>query len=347
MSDKNIFLPGKIKYDILKKMFENYVWDLNFQDNRLIVGPKIGEDAAVIRMNNSKDLVIKTDPITFISKLIGYYAVNINVNDVVSMGAEPKWFLSTILLPEKNTSSNLIESIFKEIHDTCKSMKINIVGGHTEITEKLNRPIIIGTLIGEVDHNKLVKTSGAEYGNLLILTKGIFIEGTSIIATEKQKYLKMKGFDEQFIERCKNYLYNPGISVFKEALLANKHYKIKAMHDPTEGGLFMGIAEIALASNLGVIVHEKAIQIHPESKKLSEVFNLNPYGTITSGSLLIVIEEKDGEDLINLLSKNNIHSAIIGKFVERERGLLLKDFNGRLTQLKYSEKDEIINVFNE
>ncbi|MBN1214995.1 MAG: AIR synthase family protein [Candidatus Lokiarchaeota archaeon] len=347
MSDKIIFLPGKVKYDILKKMFEKYIWDLNSQDNRLIVGPKIGEDAAVIRMNNNKDLVIKTDPITFTSNLIGYYAVNINVNDVVSMGAEPKWFLSTILLPEKNTNCNLIESIFKEIHDTCKSMKINIVGGHTEITEKLNRPIVIGTLIGEVDHNKLVKTSGAEEGNLLILTKGIFIEGTSIIATEKQRYLEMKGFDEQFIERCKNYLYNPGISVIKEALLANKHYKIKAMHDPTEGGLFIGIAEIALASNLGIIVDVKAIRIHSESKKLSEVFNLNPYGTITSGSLLIVIEEKDGEDLINLLSKHNIYSAIIGKFVEKERGLLLKDFNGRLTPLKYSEKDEIIKVFNE
>ncbi|MBY9006543.1 MAG: hydrogenase expression/formation protein [Candidatus Lokiarchaeota archaeon] len=346
MSDNNIFFPGKIKHDILRKMFKNYVSDLRIHDKRIIIGSEIGEDAAVISTNEDQLLVVKTDPITFTSDLIGYYAVNVNVNDVVCTGAKPKWFLSTILLPEIKTTYELIESIFKEIHDTCQSMNITVIGGHTEITEGLNRPIVVGTLIGEVDHDKLVKTSGAEKGDLLVLTKGIFIEGTSIIAREKENILEKEGFDKKFIEKCKNYIFNPGISVYKEAFLVNQHFKIKAMHDPTEGGLFMGIAEIAIASNLGVIVDKREIPIYSEAKELSERFNLNPYGTITSGSLLIVIEEKDAEILIDFLIKNNIFAAKIGKFIEKEKGFFLNEGGGKITPLNYSERDEITKIFN-
>ncbi|MFX0056908.1 MAG: AIR synthase related protein [Candidatus Heimdallarchaeota archaeon] len=151
-------------------MLKEYVSNLEKEDKRIILGSKIGEDAAVIDMGD-KYLVAKTDPITFATDEIGYYAVNVNVNDVVCTGATPKWFQSTILLPERKTDEELIEGIYKGIHDTCKSMNISVVGGHTEITTKLNRPIVIGSLLGEVEKDKLVKTSGAKSGDALILTK--------------------------------------------------------------------------------------------------------------------------------------------------------------------------------
>ncbi len=340
---KKIFNLGKLKHDYLNKMLHDFVSDLDIQDKRVILGSKIGEDAAVIDMGDNY-LVAKTDPITFATDEIGYYAVNANINDVVCTGAKPKWFQSTILLPEKNTTEYLIENIFQNIHDTCKSMGVTVIGGHTEITLGLDRPIVIGSLLGEVEKDKLVLTSGAESGDALILTKGIFIEGTSIIGREKEGELRESGYEEKFIEKCKNYLYDPGMSVYKEALLANKYFKIKAMHDPTEGGLATGIAEMAIASNTGVLIEKEKINVLPEPLELSKFYNLNPMGTIASGSLLIAVENKLSHELINMLKENNIVAEKIGIFISKEKKLKIKEENGRIKPLIYSEIDEITKI---
>ncbi len=335
------FALGKLKHDYLAQLLS----EIEIQDSRVISGSKIGEDAAVIDIPGKNYLVAKTDPITFATDEIGYYAVIVNVNDLVCTGAKPKWFQSTILLPPNFTTSNMIEKIFNDIHNTCKSMEITVIGGHTEVTPGLTRPIVIGSLIGEVDKNKLVLTSGAESGDALILTKGIFIEGTSIIGREKEKDLIEKGFNHNFIEKCKDYLYNPGISVLNEALLANNHFQIKAMHDPTEGGLATGIAEMTIASNTGVLIDETKIKILPEPLELSKMFNLNPLNTISSGSLLIAIEEDYSIELIELMKNNNIYAEKIGKFLSKESGLKIKEKEGKKIPLEYSETDEITKIF--
>jgi hydrogenase maturation factor len=335
------FALGKLKHDYLAQLLS----EIEIQDNRVIMGSKIGEDAAVIDIPGENYLVAKTDPITFATDEIGYYAVIVNVNDLVCTGAKPKWFQSTILLPSNLTTTQMIRKIFNEVHNTCKSMEITVIGGHTEVTPELSRPIVIGSLIGEVNKNKLVLTSGAESGDALILTKGIFIEGTSIIGREKKEELLNLGFNDKFIEKCRKYLYNPGISVLDEALLANDNFKIKSMHDPTEGGLYTGIAEMTIASNTGALINEKKIKILQESKTLCEIFNLNPYNCIASGSLLIAIDQKDASDLISLLIKNKISAEQIGIFTKRERGLLVEMEDGHLEPLKYSETDEITKLF--
>ncbi|MFX1417836.1 MAG: AIR synthase family protein [Promethearchaeota archaeon] len=334
------FTLGKLKHAYLAQLLS----EIEIQDKRVVMGSKIGEDAAVIDMPGMNYLVAKTDPITFTTDEIGYYAVIVNVNDIACTGAKPKWFQSTILLPDKLTTSIMIEKIFTSIHNTCKSLGITVVGGHTEITPGLNRPIVIGSLIGEVQKDKLILTSGAEPGDALILTKGVFIEGTSIIGREKENELRIKGFDTDFIEKCKNYLYNPGISVLNEALLVNKHFQIKSCHDPTEGGIYTGIAEMAIASNTGVLIEEEKIIILPEPQILSKIFNLNPMNTISSGSLLIAIEDDISHKLIELLKRNNISAEIIGKFVSREKGLKIKLKDGTVKPLLYSETDEITKI---
>lgn len=348
MSNPSEFFPtGKIKSKILSQLLNKYC--SSKIDDRVILGSEIGEDAAVIDMGD-KYLVAKTDPITFLDyKLgiynnIGFWVVNVNVNDIASCGAIPKWFQTTILLPEKGTTEELIEKIFKEIHETCKNLGISVVGGHTEITVGLDKPMAIGCLMGEVEKDKLVKTSGAKVGDDIILTKGIVIEGTSIIATEKERELLERGLDKQFIERCKQFIYDPGISVLKEAILANQNFKIHAMHDPTEGGLACGLFELAYSSSTGVLIDYNSIKILPESEKLCKIYNLNPLGTISSGSLLITLDEKDSIDLIDLLIKNEIYAVKIGKIVEKKEGLkIVKD--GIKNKLVYSDKDEITKIF--
>jgi hydrogenase maturation factor len=324
-------------------MLENFVSSTHLQDGRVVVGSQIGEDAAVIDIGD-KYLIAKTDPITFVTDEIGYYAVHINVNDVVCTGATPKWFQSTILLPDGLTNEDLIEYIFKNIHDTCKSLGITVVGGHTEITAGLDRPIVIGSLLGEVEKEKLVLSSGAHADDSIILTKGIFIEGTSIIAREKEDVLKQKGYNDEFIEKCRNYLYNPGISVYNDALISNANFLLSSMHDLTEGGLFNGLAEIAIASDLGLSIKKEQINILPEPLKLSKIFNLNPYSTISSGSLLISISNEFANDLINLLRRKGIDSVVIGNFTTDKGKYLILDENHKKSKMDYTEIDEITKI---
>ncbi|GAH33240.1 unnamed protein product, partial [marine sediment metagenome] len=229
--------------------------------------------------------------------------------------------------------------------ETCKNLGISVVGGHTEITVGLDKPIAIGCLLGEVEKDKLVKTSGAKVGDDIILTKGIVIEGTSIIATEKERELLERGLDKQFIERCKQYIYDPGISVLKEAILANQNFKIHAMHDPTEGGIATALAEISIAADIGVLIEREKINIFPESEEIFKLYNLNILNTITSGSLLICLDEKDSEDLVNLLQENNINANVIGTIVPKDKGLKIKEKNNEILPLEYVEIDEITKIF--
>ena len=338
------FKTGKLNHEFLESMLHRFVNDISINDERIIAGSMIGEDAAVID-NGDNYLVAKTDPISFATDEIGYYVVNVNVNDVVCTGATPKWFQSTVLLPEKKTDENLVEKIFRSIYNACKDFNITIIGGHTEVSGGLPRPIVVGHLLGEVEKDDLVLTSGAEPGDSIILTKGIFIEGTSIIARERADALAAHNFSDDYIKKCKQFLYDPGISVYKEAMLANKQFKIKSMHDPTEGGLYCGIAEMAMASHCGVLIDESKIKIFEESQAVSEIFKLNPLNTIASGSLLIAIDKCNASALISLLQNNDIEAFEIGEFTPKKNGLKVKTNKNRIKALKYSEIDEITKIF--
>lgn len=357
LENQKIMLPlGKLKTEILKQIFNSYnkreilevleqspIIKKQYEDNkkRVVLGFGIGEDAAIIDIGD-KYLAYKTDPITFTTDAIGHYVVNINANDIAAMGGIPKWFLVTILLPAEKTTLEMAENICLDIQHACLNMGIILIGGHTEVTYGLERPIVIGSILGEVEKDKMVLTSGGKPGDAIILTKGIPLEGTSIIAREKENYLRSMGVSEEFIQNAKQMLFTPGISVFKEARLAVENFKIHAMHDPTEGGLAMGLVEMAIASKCGFIIKRDSIPIIPEGEKLCKIFNLDPLRVIASGSLLICVDERDCEPLIKLLRSNNINAEKIGTLTQEKDYKILID--GTLKDLEYSEKDQITKI---
>jgi len=313
-------------------------------DERVVVGPKVGEDALVLDFGD-RLLVAKTDPITFATEKIGWYAVNVNANDIATTGATCRWFLATLLLPEGQTTKQLVETIFAQMSQACRSLDIALCGGHTEITYGLDRPIVVGQLLGEVEREALITTDGMRVGDDLILTKGIAIEGTAIIAREKAVALERK-FPTEFIARCQGFLHDPGISVVADARLATAQARIHAMHDPTEGGVATGLRELALASNLGLIVDEARLDILPETALLCTEFGLDPLGLIASGSLLIALAAEDSPGVVECLRKAGIAASVIGRVVDRAEGLQLIR-HGRHEPLPIFERDEIARLFEE
>ncbi len=330
---------GKLDPDLFRYLLNKYA----FSDERVVVGAEFGEDAAVIDMGD-RYLVAKSDPITFATDLIGWYAVNVNANDVASMGARPKWMLCTLLLPEGKTTPELAESLFAQIAQAAKSLGISLIGGHTEVTYGLDRPIVVGHMLGEVSKEKLVTSSGARPGDDIILVKGIPIEGTSIIAREKGEELRRRGYAEDFIERAKSYLFNPGISVVEAALLAVDTVPLHSMHDPTEGGLAMGLYEVAEASKVGFVIEEEAIEVLPEGQILCREFGLDPMGTIASGALIITLAPENTQALLEAFRKRGLKSSVIGRVLPIEDGRWVRK-GGELKPMAIFPQDEITKIF--
>ena len=223
---------GKLPPELLGRMLSRYAAGEN---ERLLVPPGIGEDAAVIRFGD-RCVVAKTDPITFATDEAGWYAVHVNANDVAAMGATPRFFLASVILPEEQATEALIESVFRSIDEAARQLGIAVCGGHTEITHGIDRPIVVGQMLGDVDCGKVVRSSGLVPGDAVLLTKGMAVEATAIIAREKRGELEERGFEAAFLDRCAGYLRDPGISVVRDAAVATAAGEVHAMHDPTEGG---------------------------------------------------------------------------------------------------------------
>jgi hydrogenase maturation factor len=313
---------GKLPAELLQELLRKYTRP----NSRVIVGPGVGEDAAVIDFGE-RYLVAKTDPITFATDEIGWYAVNVNANDIACSGGVPKWFLVTALLPAGTADAEMAESIFAQLAEACQALDITLCGGHTEITYDLERPILVGLMLGEVEPARLVHSGGARPGDALILTKGIAIEGTALIAREKGDMLAGE-FPADFLQRCRQMLHEPGISVVREARLLRQHVDVHAMHDPTEGGLATALWELAAAAGVGLRVYRDAIPILPETQALCQRFGLDPLGLIASGALLATVPAVQAEEAVRLLAEAGIAARCIGEVLPAGEGVWLRDAGG-------------------
>jgi hydrogenase expression/formation protein HypE len=332
------FAIGKLPIKTLARLLRKY----RIRDSRVIIGPGIGEDAAVIDIPGPRYLIAKTDPITFAVEHIGWYAVHINANDIATKGGRPRWFLATLLLPEDATTEKMAERIFQDIVDACGEIGVSLIGGHTEITGGLARPIVVGQMLGEVDKDNLVHANGAQIGDAIILTKGVAIEGTSVIAREHESDL-VGIFDEGTLKRCKNFMHSPGLSVLEDALAAVECGPVHAMHDPTEGGLATALHEMAWAGGVGLSINADVVPVFPETQALCNHYHLDPFGLIASGALLIVAPASHSERIVTGLGYRKIAATIIGEITDRRQGIKMITADGS-RELPLYEQDELTRV---
>ncbi len=326
--------PGKLPIDFLKTCIALK----GAPDARVLIGPRFGEDCAVIDLG-TQYLITKTDPVTFASEEIGWYAVHVNANDVATMGARPRWFQACLLFPP-GTTEETVRQVFVQIDAASKELGIAVTGGHTEVTSAVTQPVVIGDMHGVVDKDRLVTSSGARPGDLVVMTKTAGIEGTSILAAEKATELRSH-LDESLRQEAVRLRHAPGISVVKEALLAVE-YGTTAMHDPTEGGIAMGLYELATASGVGISLDVDAIPILPVTQTICRFFHLNPLGLISSGTLLLTIPLGRWPALRDTFQAQGIAAQVIG--MARQESGIVAFAGGKSVPFTYSETDELAKV---
>lgn len=294
---------GKVPENVLKRSIFKQI---HTKREEVILGAGVGEDCAAVKLASDEVLVLSTDPITGTAQDIGSLAIQITVNDLASSGAEPVGVLLTVLLPEYIEESDL-KKMMGQVEEACSAANVQVMGGHTEVTAVVNQPVITVCGVGKVKEGCLVSTAGAKPGMDILVTKWIGIEGTSIIAKEKEKELLTR-FSVPFIEKAKKM--DAYISVLSEAAVAVRS-GVGAMHDVTEGGIFGALWEMAEASGVGLEIDLKKIPIRQETVEICEFFGINPYELISSGCMLMAAE--DGNMLVQQLEKEGIPATVIGR----------------------------------
>jgi hydrogenase expression/formation protein HypE len=306
----------------------------------VILGPRFGEDAAVIDPGGAKYLIAKTDPITFTSERLGWYAVNINANDIATAGARPRWFLATLLLPEGGTTAGLVRQIFHDTLRACRSLGVTLAGGHTEVTAGLDRPILIGQMLGEVEKLKLLRKDSQRPGDIVIVTKGVAIEGTAILARERASVLAKK-LGWTTVQGAARLLRR--ISVLPEAKVAARIPGVRALHDPTEGGALSGLYELARAGRVGLRVFKEQIPVLEETRAFARALGFNPLALIASGALLISASPRAAARLLRALARRKIPAAVIGEVQRASDGIEIVEAR-RSRPLRPPARDEIARL---
>lgn len=327
---------GKLRPALLGELLARHAGS----DPRVVVGPRVGEDAAVLDMGD-RYLVATTDPITFVTEDLGWYALVVNANDLAVRGAAPRWFLAVCLLPAGRTVEADVTTLFAQLGSACRTLDVTLVGGHTEVTPGLDRPIVVGTMLGEVDKARLVTTGGARPGDALVLTKGVPVEGISIIARARDAELRARGYDDAWLARARSMVTR--LSVLPEARLAADLVRVHAMHDPTEGGVATALWEIADAAGVGLAVEAERIPVLAEGAALCREYGLDPLGTIASGALLLALAPADAGIVLHGLAREGIDAAFIGRVVPREAGVVLTR-GGQPGPLPRFDQDEITRL---
>lgn len=297
---------GKIPESVLKR---SVLRQIQSRRGEVCMGAGVGEDCAAMKLAEDEVFVVSTDPITGTAEDIGHLAMHITMNDLASAGAEPIGVMLTILLPEGSEEA-VLKKIMRQVEEVCILHRVQVMGGHTEVTRAVCQPLVNVCGIGKAKEGKLVSTSGARPGDDILATKWIGLEGTSILAKAKAQEL-LGRYPGWLVEAAQGF--DQYLSVLPEAAVAVEA-GVKAMHDVTEGGIFGALWELAESSGVGLEIDLRKIPVRQETVEVCEFFQISPYELISSGCMLMAAA--DGNRLAWELERQGIHAAVIGKATE-------------------------------
>lgn len=324
---------GKIPENILRR---SVLKQIGHRRSEVILQPGVGEDCSAVALASDEVMVLSVDPITATDKGTGTLAVHITANDLASSGAEPIGIMLSILLPSRKREKYLRE-LMEEIELTCKETGIEILGGHTEVTDVVNKPVVTVTGAGKVKKDALISTGGLQVGDELVVTKWVGLEGSFIIASEKADKLR-ETLPQELIETAAGFMQY--LSVIPEAKLAGK-FGVSAMHDITEGGIFGALWEMGAAADVGIVADLKKIPIRQETIEVCEVFGINPYQMMSGGSMLIGC--KQGNRLVEALQEAGIPAAVIGYATDNNDRIIVSGEERRF--LEPAGSDELYKIY--
>ena len=293
---------------------------------RLVAPPRVGADFADFKVGR-KSLLVSADPITGVSSNLGWYAVNVSANDIATSGNAAQFLESVILLPPRSTEED-VSRLARQIDGAAREIGAAVVGGHTELTPGLTRPVVVVTAFSVVD--RYVTSGGAAPGESILVTKTAGIEGTAALARERGGRMS-----SALARRCLGM--ERQMSVTREALAAFATGDVTAMHDCTEGGVLGAAFEMSLASGLGFELEESAVPVATQTSKLCQKWAIDPLKLIGSGALLLAVEKGKERDVSKALSPLRVSG--VGTFTKSGRVLVRKD-GARLT-LREAPEDEL------
>lgn len=293
----------------------------------------VGEDCAAIDFGGEA-CVLSTDPITGAATNLGKLAVDISCNDVASSGARPYAVLITMLVPPDSTYEDM-EKVMDQLADEADRMGVDIIGGHTEVTDAVSRIVLSATVIGRIETDKIVKSSGAKPGDFILMTGYAAMEGTYIIANDRKDQLAGILTDED--RKTLDNLCS-GISVVEEGVTAGLS-GATAMHDVTEGGIYGAIYELCEASCVGCEIYKEKIPVLDVTRKICGKYGIDPYRLIGSGSMLITAG--NAEEMTAALNKKGIKVSVIGKIIGIGINLIEQ---GKVSQIQPPAADELFSI---
>ncbi len=331
---------GKLPNDLLRRFLK----EIGIGDPSLLVAPGVGEDVAAVRLPGEEILVLKSDPVTFATDAISYCAVQVNINDIATSGATPRWLLASMLFPP-GTNAAEARSAMEQLYRASLEQGVILCGGHTEITDAVTRPVVAAQVAGTVSAGKLIDKKSLAEGDTILLTKALAIEGTSIIAREFRDRLEELGMTSAEIDRCRSLLFDPGVSILREARIAARSGKVSAMHDITEGGLATALPELSAAGGRRIRVNLDRIPVLEATRRVCGLLGLDPLGLIGSGSLLIACRPEAADELIASLRTAGIEAVCLGEAMGCGSGIDAVRTDGNPAPWPQFATDEIARLF--
>ena len=305
---------GKLPADLLEEALSGLV----VTDPGVLVGAAIGEDAAALDIRGEEVLVLASDPVTLAADSLARYAVLVNANDVAAGGATPRWLIATLLFPPGSTASEII-ALTADIQAVCAENGISLVGGHTEITDAVSRPLVVGTMAGTARRGGLIDKRRMRQGDRILLTKAVAVEGTGLIAREFESRLLSAGMSAAEVAECATFLER--IGVLEEARIARSFAGVSALHDVTEGGLATAVRELGAAGGRRLRLHLDRIPVYPQTARICALLGIDPFGLIGSGSLLIACAPAEAQALVEAITAAGIEVSDIGEVLEEGQGV--------------------------